>query len=173
MLSRDNDHLNHRELFIRVLTRHDLVNNQDSYGGFSYGFDRVEILRSIVKQCRTEGINLYLFITPSHARDLEAIRVLGLYPLFEQWKRDMVNVLAAEAAQHPGEQPIPLWDFSGYNTLTTEDVPSAAEKGKPMQWYWESSHFKKELGDLVLDRLFDYHEPGREVPEDFGVPITT
>ena len=41
-----------------------------------------------------------------------------------------------------------------------------------MRWYWESSHFKKELGDLVLDRLFNYHEPGRNVPEDFGVPIT-
>ena len=42
-----------------------------------------------------------------------------------------------------------------------------------MQWYWESSHFKKELGDLVLDRIFAYHEPGRIVPEDFGVQITT
>jgi hypothetical protein len=91
----------------------------------------------------------------------------------ERWKRDLVNLLAADAARHPQEKPIPLWDFTGYNSLTTEEVPSAEEEGKPMRWYWESSHFKKELGDLVLDRMFDHHEPSRTIPDDFGVLLTT
>lgn len=167
----DGAQVNHRNLFISVLTRNYLV-REETYGGFSYGHDRLELLRSLVEQCRTDGIALYLFITPAHARDLEALQALGLYPLFEQWKRDLVSILAADAVQHPREQPIRLWDFTGYTTLTTEDVPSAAEKGKSMRWYWESSHFKKELGDLVLDRLFNYHDSRRSVPEDFGVPIT-
>jgi len=167
----DGAQINHRNLFIKVLTRNYLV-REETYGGFSYGHDRLELLRLLVEQCRMDGIALYLFITPAHARDLEALQALGLYPLFEQWKRDLVSVLATDATQHPGEQPIRLWDFTGYTTLTTEDVPSAAEKEKPMRWYWESSHFKKELGDLVLDRLFNYHEPGQNVPEDFGVLIT-
>jgi hypothetical protein len=168
----DGTQINHRNLFITTLTRNFLV-NEGTYGGFSYGYDRLELLRSLVERCRMDGTDLYLFIPPSHARDLEALRVLGLYPLFEQWKRDLVSILATDAARHPGEKPIRLWDFTGYTTLTTEEVPSAAEKGKPMQWYWESSHFKKELGDLVLDRLFNYYEPGHNVPEDFGISITT
>ncbi len=40
-----------------------------------------------------------------------------------------------------------------------------------MQWYWESSHFKKEVGDLVLDKLFDYQAPGRVIADDFGILI--
>ncbi len=40
-----------------------------------------------------------------------------------------------------------------------------------MQWYWESSHFKKEVGDLVLDKLFDYQALGRVIPDDFGILI--
>lgn len=167
----DEGRINHRDLFIKILTRNFLV-SEETYGAFSYGPDRLEMFRSVVARCRTEGIELHVFIPPGHARDLEALRVLGLYPLFEQWKRDLVSVLAADAAQHPDTKPLQLWDFTGYSTLTTEDVPLATEKGKPMQWYWESSHFKKETGDLVLDRLFDYHEPGHAVPGDFGVLIT-
>lgn len=33
-------------------------------------------------------------------------------------------------------------------------------------------NYKKELGDLVLDRIFDYHHPERIVPDDFGVLLT-
>jgi len=167
----DEGRVNHRDLFIKILTRNFLV-SEETYGAFSYGPDRVEMFRSLVNQCRAEGIALSVFIPPGHARDLEALRVLGLYPLFEQWKRDLVSVLVADAARHPDRKPFQLWDFAGYSTLTTEDVPLATEKGKPMRWYWESSHFKKELGDLVLDRLFDYHDPGHVVPRDFGVILT-
>ncbi|MFC1932391.1 hypothetical protein ACFLXU_02005 [Chloroflexota bacterium] len=42
-----------------------------------------------------------------------------------------------------------------------------------MQWYWDSSHYKKELGDLMLDKIFNYHESGRIVPDNFGVLITS
>jgi len=42
-----------------------------------------------------------------------------------------------------------------------------------MEWYWESSHYKKELGDRVLDLIFSHVEPGRVVAEDFGVKISS
>jgi hypothetical protein len=41
-----------------------------------------------------------------------------------------------------------------------------------MKWYWESSHYRKELGDLVLDRVLGYRATGRVVPEDFGILLT-
>lgn len=169
-LSYDANRINHHALFTKV-TRNFMV-DQELYAGFSYGFDRLELLRAIVQQCRMDGIELYLFIPPVHARNLDVLQALGLYPLFEQWKRDLVNVLAVDAVCYPRAQPIPLWDFTGYSSVTTEEVPSAAERGRPMRWYWEASHFKQELGDRVLDRLFGYHQPGRTMPEDFGVLLT-
>jgi len=72
-----------------------------------------------------------------------------------------------------GESAYPLWDFSGYNSLTTEDVPPDGDSETQMKWYWESSHYKKELGDLVLDRIFDYHHSRRIVPDDFGILLTS
>jgi len=41
-----------------------------------------------------------------------------------------------------------------------------------MKFYWDSSHFKDVVGDLVLDRLFGLSHPGRPVPADFGVQLT-
>ncbi|MBF0220187.1 MAG: hypothetical protein HQL49_11780, partial [Gammaproteobacteria bacterium] len=53
--------------------------------------------------------------------------------------------------------------------LTSEPVPAAGDKESEMRWHWESSHYKKELGDLVLDRIFDYHSADRKIPSDFGI----
>ena len=39
--------------------------------------------------------------------------------------------------------------------------------------YWESSHYKKELGDLVLDDLFEYRHTSRDGDHKFGVQITS
>ena len=41
-----------------------------------------------------------------------------------------------------------------------------------MGFYWDSSHFKDVVGDLVLDRLFGLSHPRRTVPPDFGVRLT-
>ena len=124
---------------------------------------------TILKTAYRDHIDLRIFISPSHARQWEALRSVGLWPLFEEWKRKLVDINEKEAAI--AKKPhYSLWDFSGYNSLTTEDVPPDGDSETQMKWYWESSHYKKELGDLVLDRIFNYHHPERTVPDDFGVP---
>lgn len=125
----------------------------------------------LLKTAYRYHIDLRIFISPSHVRQWEALRAEGLWPLFEEWKQKLVEINEQEAARS-GESPYPLWDFSGYNSLTTEDVPPDGDSETQMKWYWESSHYKKELGDLVLDRIFDYHHPERIVPDDFGVLLT-
>ena len=78
-----------------------------------------------------------------------------------------------EEAQRYSRRPFPIWDFSGYNSLTTEPVPPLGDTETRMHWYFESSHYQKSLGDLVLDRIFDHQEPGRTVPDDFGILLTS
>jgi len=131
----------------------------------------------------------------------EALRAAGLWPEFERWKEVLVNILAEDSSRHPGEQAFPLWDFSGYNSITSEPIPNAGDTSTQMKWYWESSHYKTEVGNFVLDRIFNYRQSDNryrnesekiatscigalcqthfdsvatqnEIPADFGVQLT-
>jgi len=56
------------------------------------------------------------------------------------------------------------WDFSGYNAITTEPI------GWQMSWYWDASHYRRDVGDMILDRMFGL--PHRTGPERFGTRVT-
>jgi hypothetical protein len=90
----------------------------------------------------------------------------------EQWKRDLVTILAEDAARHPGQEAFVLWDFSGYNSITTEEVPPGGDTDTEMRWYWEASHYKKEVGDMMLEKIFGSNDPAHEIPDDFGIRLT-
>jgi hypothetical protein len=55
--------------------------------------------------------------------------------------------------------------------VTTEALPESGSHAE-MKFYWDSSHFKDIVGDFVLDRLFNSSRPRKEIPADFGVPLT-
>ena len=133
------------------------------------GESTLEYFRQIVDICRRDGIDLVVVVLPAHARQFEAIRASGLWPKFEDWKRQLTKILADEKYA----PAFALWDFSGYNSMTTEEVPAASDTKTEMRWYYESSHFKKALGDLVLDRALGYNSAKRVVPADFGVLLTS
>ncbi len=130
-----------------------------------------EELRAIIGLCRNAGIRLILCIHPYHAHMLESYRITGLWPLFEEWKRALVRIVDEDAAAHPTTPSTDLWDFSGYNDITSEPVPAAGEKGKVMQWYWEAGHYKREVGEFVLERILDASRFGAAAPVDFGVKL--
>jgi len=128
-------------------------------------------VRRIVEFCRREGIDLRIFITPSHAHQLEIAAAAGAWPAIENGKRALVRLLAEDSARHPGQPSITLIDFSGYSSLTTEALPPRGSR-QEMKYYWDSSHFKENIGNLVLDRLFAATLASRRIPSDFGVSLT-
>lgn len=108
---------------------------------------------SILELCGQRGIDVRLYINPAHAHlDGEGIRAVGKWDVFEDWKRRITTI----ADKHN----VPLWDFSGYNSVTTEKVES------PMKYYWDSSHFNELVSDWIVKRIFHKDEG---VPDDFGV----
>jgi hypothetical protein len=131
----------------------------------------VDYIRRIVAFCRVQGVDLRVFVAPEHAHQLEITAAIGEWATLENAKRALVQLLADDAARHPGAPPIPLWDFSGYSSVTTEALPEPGSRAE-MGFYWDSSHFKDVVGDLVLDRLFGLSHPRRPVPPDFGVRLT-
>jgi hypothetical protein len=81
---------------------------------------------------------------------------------------------------------VPLdWDETGY-LQAHPDVAMAIARGDfisgtsealptdttPMLWFWDASHYRKATGDLILDRIFDFQDPARALPADFGVRMT-
>ena len=122
-------------------------------------FDELEQIFSLA---RRHGIELHLLLSPTHVRMREVAHAAGLGSHLERWTRAVTEAAAASG--------VPLFDFSGYHPFTTEELPPSGDE--TMRWYFDPTHFKKNLGDLVLDRIFGHEEPGREVPEDFGIPLT-
>jgi hypothetical protein len=141
--------------------RFDLVGEE---GGYRPLADFARLLQL----AREQRIDLRLFISPVHAWQLLTIEEAGLWPLFEEWKRGLVAALEEDRRAHPDEPPCVLWDFSGFNPVTTEALPAPGDRSTLMRYYWESSHYRKEAGDLVLSRVL---AAGPPAPADFGVPL--
>ncbi|MGR9087527.1 MAG: hypothetical protein ACU841_10690 [Gammaproteobacteria bacterium] len=131
----------------------------------------LEAVRSVLALAHQKGIGLFLFISPSHARQWEVLAAVGLWDQWEEWKRRLVRI-NAETAASASRQPFPLWDFSGYHSLSTEALPPSEQKNAEMFGYIESSHYKPVIGNLLLDRMFGLQIPERPVPDDFGVLLT-
>jgi hypothetical protein len=119
--------------------------------GEVYEISQLEEVTNMVRLCQENQIECRFFISPSHVTQWESIRLSGAWGVFEEWKRKLAEIT-------------PVWDFSGYNSITTEPLSST------MTNYMDSSHYRQEIGDLVLNRIFQYNP--EIVPEDFGVLLT-
>lgn len=99
------------------------------------------------------NIDLRLFISPIHARQLELMDDLGLWNDFVRLKRYLL-VTTHEVAKQYNAEPYPVWDFADYSVYTTERLPPLDDSDSRMQWYWESSHYTLALGGRILAHIF-------------------
>ena len=58
--------------------------------------------RELLRYARTHDIELRMFISPVHARYLEWYRRVGWWPLYESWKRALVEAIDAESKAGAG-----------------------------------------------------------------------
>lgn len=129
--------------------------------------DTLADFRELLRLAHANDVEVRLLISPSHAWHWETLADVGLWRGWEQWKRSLVTI-NTEEAQRSGQAVYPLWDFSGYNSITTETVPPADSPAK-MRWYSDSSHYNRACGDLILDRVLGQPDPAGRIPADFGV----
>ena len=138
----------------------------------NYSPTEFNALRTFLRTAYNQNIEVYLAISPSHVLHWEIYRIMGLWSEFENLKRNLVNIIEDEAVR--AEKPAyPLWDFSGYNDINSEPIPGLDEPEAHMQWFWESVHYKKRLGDTVLNTLFGLQSDVLTIPENFGVRLTS
>ena len=109
--------------------------------------------RELLRYARKHDIELRLFISPVHARYLEWYRRVGWWPLFEGWKRALVDTLDEDAMAARGRPAVVLWDFGGFHSISTEPVPELGDHSTRMRWYRDTSHYSPEVGNLILERI--------------------
>ena len=88
------------------------------------GMNTFNTFRDMIRFARRAGIDVRFFINPLHGRLLLAMRYAGLWPLYQEWKRRLVRILAEESRES-GKLAFPLWDFAEFNTVTTEFCAAA------------------------------------------------
>jgi hypothetical protein len=133
------------------------------------GSSNLVYLRKIIADAHREGVDLRIGFMPFHARMAEAMRAVDLWDDFELWKKDVVELIETQA-ETAGQQAYSIWDFTGYNTITTEPVPSSKDKTTRMKWHLDPSHVTRATGDLIQNRLLGN---GGESYDDFGQKLTS
>src|SRR5262249_49865887 len=131
------------------------------------GFDHAA-LADMLRTAARFNLELHVFIPPSHARQAEIVRFLGLETLFRQWVHELACMVASTDSERTSAR---LWDFSGYNSVTTEAIPPFNSKDR-MQWYQDSVHFSRRTGRAIVDTVLGF--PPSELAKDqtFGVQVT-
>lgn len=126
-------------------------NEKTLYKNYYLSPEELKNFKAIIDICKQRNITVKVFFSPIHAAQLEAIQTTGLWQSFEEWKRQVIAIT-------------PAWDFSDYNSVTTEPINDQMEN------YVDSVHYKEEIADLILDRLYNYDQ--KAVPSKFGFLIT-
>jgi hypothetical protein len=119
----------------------------------------LDIIRGIIALARAHDVKLTFVITPHHADALEIYWRMGLWPRVEQLKTELGAVVAE------GGGDVQLWDFLDYSPFSTEAIPTAGDRRTETQWFWEPTHFKKQLGAIMIGNMF-----GADVPA-FGAKL--
>jgi hypothetical protein len=111
------------------------------YAKYVQNENTFKCLEEFLKICEANNIECVLFFSPAHALlDGEGIHLRGLWDEMEIYKKKVTQIASNNKIQ--------LWDFSGYNYITTEKLKT------PMKFYWDSSHFSEYVGNLMLLQMF-------------------
>ena len=129
------------------------------YRGKRINPEAMNEVRAILNLCATRGTRVILIINPMHSTELEIVHLLGLWPVYEDWKRQLVTL----ASEHGSAGRVPLWDFTGYDEYSTEAVPRGSHR---MHWFLNSNHYTRALGNVMLESLFSHPVRG------FGAVLT-
>jgi hypothetical protein len=113
-----------------------LIRNVPDYTGYRLSERKLKDYAAAVALARQRGVEVIAFVPPISGYVLEMIRQSGQWPMFQQWKREL---LVAG----------PFWDFSGYNALALSP-----------ELFKDVMHFKPAVGHQLLRHLLGLDTSG-------------
>ena len=120
--------------------------NTGTYKNYKFSYEYLKYFKKTIDYCRNNNIKVLVYIPPMYSAHFDAFNSAGYYDEFELFKKELVQITN-------------YVDFTGHNTITENKNN-----------YWDSSHLRKELTEVVMAKLFN--DNLIQVPVDFGVYIT-
>lgn len=122
----------------------------------------------LLNKAYDSNINVSLILNPVHTRQkyIETQKNVHINSHINM-KKVLVSTNALVAKEHNIE-PFPIYDFNIINQYTTEPFDLVGNT-EPNYW-WESSHYKKALGDKIVDWL---NAPENERDSTVGTSLTS
>lgn len=124
----------------------------------------VEYVYEAAAAAQGDGMALDIFITPVHATELILFREGGLWPLYEQFKIDLLR--AIEHARERYSVNIRLFDFGTLSSATNQPI-RLIDNQDIREHFSDPVHFKTGIGDMLLAVMLKCAN-GAAVPEGFG-----
>lgn len=105
-------------------------------------------LRAFLDFAVERQLRVFLIINPFHEIYWDLLRERDYMPLNEKW----LSEVSALVEEYPADT-VSLWDFSGDSPFIHEAVPPADARSGPLRWFWEPSHYREELGDVMIGTM--------------------
>ena len=61
----------------------------------------------------------------------------------------------------------------GPNTITCHCISLKCTFNEELKYYWDPSHYKEILGDMILDRVLGAEKTDKTVQDNFGILLNT
>lgn len=127
----------------------------------------LEYFQAFLAFCIQENIQVYFFISPVHSIMLDIFQKHNLWAQYIQWERALTTMVANTNASLPSPLFV-LWDFSGYNSITTTLIYNDDNTYTPNEYYADPFHYKRIVGRVMLESAIT----GTCPVQDFGVLLT-
>jgi hypothetical protein len=120
-------------------------------------------LKKIISLSSAHNAKVIIFTPPSYIDEFEIMKQSKVLAIYDSWKQDLVDVVYR--AKNAGKD-VSLWDFNRINVYSMETLPGPADRTHQMRWFWETNHFKAELGDRIIASLME------DSGTDLGIQLT-
>lgn len=117
-----------------------------SGGELSYDFSYLE---EFITRTTEKGVKVVVFTNPLHENFWGIMDRSGLMEQNEIFLNEVKAILSRS-----GNDLVDFWDFSGDSPFIHENVIEARKNGVGLKWFWEPAHYKKELGDIMVETMF-------------------
>jgi hypothetical protein len=107
-------------------------------------------LIEFLKISNERGVEVVIFTNPFHQSFWDLLKEKNLFRLHQEWL-----MLLSKTLIEMNLEKTSFWDFSVDSIYIHEPLPlpGAGKKYQPLNWFWEPSHYRKELGDLMIESM--------------------
>ena len=127
--------------------------------------DTLQHLAAMLDLARAHDTKVVLLFSPFHQSLHKVLKAKKQWSLFENWQKRVIETVRHNGVKYDAA-PYALWDFTVLHPYISEDVPAANDRQAQLTWFWDSYHYKENLGHLVLQRILN-----TDTANDYGVRI--